>query len=481
MESRRTVAVVGAGAAGLAAARELALEGLAPTVFEAGESVGGVWAFTEETDSDAAGADPARKRVHGSMYRNLRTNLPRELMSYAALPFGDAEGGGDTRRFVGHEAVEHYLEAYADRYGLREHVRLGTRVLEATPVDAAADGAPQVRLPAPDWRRPGAAVGLVPDTTAWRVTSSGAAGGDGGSERRVEVFDALCVCNGHYSEPRLPALPGADAFPGELVHSHNYRDTKGYEGKHVVVVGAGASGEDIAREVASVAECVHLSARSWKQLLPGFVPSPDDAPIGAHKNVYRRGDVVALHADGSVDFECGARAPRADIVLMCTGYTYAFPFLEGANAVAVEDNRVGPLYEHMFTPALGASLSFIGLPWRVVPFPQFELQAKRIAAALSGRAPLPAGSEMAAHAAAEYARLDDAGVPQRHTHMLGAAQFEYNDRLADACAAPRLPQWLTGQSKRAQPELYRDEHMDEHLLPLVAQEVAQMQRVQAQA
>ena len=40
---------------------------------------------------------------------------------------------------------------------------------------------------------------------------------------------------------------------------------------------------------------------------------------------------------------------------------------------------------------------------------------------------------------------------------------------------------LTGQSKRAQPELYRDEHMDEHLLPLVAQEVAQMQRVQAQA
>lgn len=33
----------------------------------------------------------------------------------------------------------------------------------------------------------------------------------------------------------------------------------------------------------------------------------------------------------------------------------------------------------MFVPGLGPSLSFVGLPWKVVPFPQFELQAKLIA------------------------------------------------------------------------------------------------------
>jgi hypothetical protein len=36
-------------------------------------------------------------------------------------------------------------------------------------------------------------------------------------------------------------------------------------------------------------------------------------------------------------------------------------------------------YQHMFMPELGPSLSFVGLPWKVVPFPQFELQAKLIA------------------------------------------------------------------------------------------------------
>ncbi len=38
-----------------------------------------------------------------------------------------------------------------------------------------------------------------------------------------------------------------------------------------------------------------------------------------------------------------------------------------------------PLYKHMFPPALAPSLSFVGLPWKIVPFPQMELQAKLIA------------------------------------------------------------------------------------------------------
>ena len=33
--------------------------------------------------------------------------------------------------------------------------------------------------------------------------------------------------------------------------------------------------------------------------------------------------------------------------------------------MTVDDNRVGPLYKHVFPPALAPSLSFIGLPWQV--------------------------------------------------------------------------------------------------------------------
>ena len=44
-------AVIGAGAAGLVAARELVREGHKVTVFEKGSCTGGVWVYTDEVES----------------------------------------------------------------------------------------------------------------------------------------------------------------------------------------------------------------------------------------------------------------------------------------------------------------------------------------------------------------------------------------------------------------------------------------------
>lgn len=61
-------AVLGAGPAGLAVARELLREGHSVTIFEAGDGVGGAWRFDETaTDSDMLGLDDNRVRVHSSM------------------------------------------------------------------------------------------------------------------------------------------------------------------------------------------------------------------------------------------------------------------------------------------------------------------------------------------------------------------------------------------------------------------------------
>uniref|UniRef100_M4F6E5 Flavin-containing monooxygenase n=1 Tax=Brassica campestris TaxID=3711 RepID=M4F6E5_BRACM len=54
-----------------------------------------------------------------------------------------------------------------------------------------------------------------------------------------------------------------------------------------------------------------------------------------------------------------------------------------------DDNRVGPLYKHIFSPASAPSLSFIGITWKVLLFHLFELQSKWIAGVLSGRITLP--------------------------------------------------------------------------------------------
>ena len=83
-------------------------------------------------------------------------------------------------------------------------------------------------------------------------------------------------------------------------------------------------------------------------------------------------------------------------------------------------HRVGPLYQHVFPPAAAPALSFVGLPWKVVPFCQYELQSRWIARCLSGRAQLPDLAAMRADVAAFYARLRADGVPQRWALLPGS-------------------------------------------------------------
>jgi len=121
------LAVIGAGAAGLAAARELRREGHAPVVFERAAAVGGTWLYAPP----AASSDPLdAAATHSSLYASLRTNLPRETMGFLDLPFAaEAPGSADPRRFPGHEEVLRYLEAFARRFDLLRLVRFETEVL----------------------------------------------------------------------------------------------------------------------------------------------------------------------------------------------------------------------------------------------------------------------------------------------------------------------------------------------------------------
>lgn len=60
------------------------------------------------------------------------------------------------------------------------------------------------------------------------------------------------------------------------------------------------------------------------------------------------------------------------IIYVCR-YSYTFPFLDTKGMVVVDDDRVGPLYEHTFPPSLAPSLSFIGIPRKVIHFLPLKL------------------------------------------------------------------------------------------------------------
>uniref|UniRef100_A0A453J9T2 Flavin-containing monooxygenase n=2 Tax=Aegilops tauschii subsp. strangulata TaxID=200361 RepID=A0A453J9T2_AEGTS len=134
-------------------------------------------------------------------------------MGFLDFPFV-AGTEGDPRRFPGHGEVLRYLEAFARRFDLHGLVRLQTEVVS---VRRRVDGA-------------GAA--------GWSVSYCSTKLASVGNEVEEEVFDAVVVCNGHFTEPRLADIAGIDGWPGKQMHSHSYRvpdpfhgqDTGAFEG-----------------------------------------------------------------------------------------------------------------------------------------------------------------------------------------------------------------------------------------------------------
>ncbi|KAK1273140.1 Flavin-containing monooxygenase FMO GS-OX2 [Acorus gramineus] len=101
MVKRRSlkVAEIGAGVAGLTAARSLLSEG---------------------NHSDPTGLDP-----HGSLYHSLRTNLPRPLLGFSDYPF---PAGPPSGAFPSHNEVLSFIEGFARDFGLSERVRFGSEM-----------------------------------------------------------------------------------------------------------------------------------------------------------------------------------------------------------------------------------------------------------------------------------------------------------------------------------------------------------------
>ncbi|KAL1187714.1 Flavin-containing monooxygenase FMO GS-OX-like 4 [Cardamine amara subsp. amara] len=433
------VAVIGAGAAGLVAARELRREGHSVVVFERQKQVGGTWIYTDHIEPDPLSLDPTRSIVHSSVYGSLRTNLPRECMGYRDFPFILRSGvteSRDPRRFPSHREVLTYLRDFAKEFAIEEMIRFETSVVKVSPA-VESDG--------------GDGIGK------WRIESTE----NEMKIRRDEIYDAVVVCNGHYIEPRVAEIPGISSWPGKEMHSHNYRIPEPFKDQVVVLIGNSASADDISRDIARFAKEVHVACRS--NAADMYIKQTGYSNLWMHSMIER------VHEDGSVVFQNG-KTISVDVIMHCTGYKYHFPFLETSGSVTVDDNRVGPLYKDVFPPAFAPWLSFIGIPWKVVPFPMFELQSKWIAGVLSGRIPLPSKEDMVMEIKTLYSTLEAQGIPKRYTHRMGMTQFEYNDWLASQCGCSRTEEWrkemylTTGVRKRTQPETYRDEWDDHHLV-----------------
>ena len=94
-------------------------------------------------------------------------------------------------------------------------------------------------------------------TGQWVVTTR-----QDGSKTDVQAtYDFVLVCNGHYYEPKMPTFPSIETFKGTILHTHDYKDFRGFENKRVLVIGIGNSAADVACELSHHASHVSIWAR----------------------------------------------------------------------------------------------------------------------------------------------------------------------------------------------------------------------------
>lgn len=397
-----TVAIIGGGPAGLAAARWLRHHGMQPCIFEAAEGIGGQW----------NAQNPA-----SATWSGMRTNTSRTLSR-----FSDRAHDSAVPVFPRREDMLAYLEAYADQFDLPRHVRAKTRVERVR----REEGAWRI-----DWRSP--------------------------SEAGSEVFDAVVIATGAEATPAIPRIAGIERFTGPLgaQHSVQYAAADRFRDRSVLIIGGSISALEIASDLAlGGAASVTVSNRRQRYILPkliGGVPAdhllfnrmaalseatmPPEALASMMKeqvlkaggnpasygapapdpDIFAAGITQAQHflpcvAEGriairpavdridgrTVHFTDGSRA-EPDAIMFATGYTSALGYFEQREADALGLADGGPdLYAQSFHPDL-PSLAFVGLYNLVGPkLPVIELQARWIAAIWSGRQTMPSFAEMAA-------------------------------------------------------------------------------------
>ena len=219
MINRKSVAIIGGGVSGLAAAKAFDERGHRVTGFERSHDFGGVWELSRS-------------------YPDVQTQSPKDLYCFTDHPMPD-----DYPEWPKGPQVHAYLHSYADKHNLPRLFRLNTNIRS---MDRREDGKP-----------------------GWTLTIEEA------GRTRAENFDFVAICTGQFSDKNIITHPGQDEFVGNggrAMHSSEYTDPSIVKGKRVVVLGGSKSATDIVVNAAnSGASQVTMVYRENVWRVPYFV------------------------------------------------------------------------------------------------------------------------------------------------------------------------------------------------------------------
>ena len=204
--------IIGAGVSGLYQLYRLRQIGLNVRSFEAGGGVGGTWYWN---------------RYPGARFDS-------ESYSYAYSFSEELLQEWDwTEHFSGQPENEKYLNFVADKFKLKPHIRLNSRIKSAI-FDEQAN--------------------------RWNVTTE-----DGHRARAQYVISAV----GILSATHMPNIPGINTFKGQSFHTSRWPHEKvDFTGKRVGVIGSGATAVQLIPHVAKEAKHLTVFQRSANYCCP---------------------------------------------------------------------------------------------------------------------------------------------------------------------------------------------------------------------
>ncbi|XP_049542499.1 senecionine N-oxygenase-like [Anopheles darlingi] len=355
--------IIGAGLGGIVSARHALDAGGNVTLFEQSKHIGGTWVLDDRTGVDEHGIP-----IHSSMYRGLKSNLPRETMGF--LDFEIEDRGVN---YVPAEDVLAFVKRYVEKHVPLDRIMLQHQVIQVTR-----------QFNEQQW------LVIVRDLLENRI--------------KMFHFDFLLISVGRYASPMLPDYAERNRFTGRQLHSHDFRDAHDFRGEDVLVIGGGPSATDITLMLADVVNSITISHRS---AIPLNFP--------AEKNIVQRAVVTDLTHDGA--YFADGTAGTYSVVLFCTGYRFSFPFLSVDCGLTVKDRSIEPLYKHCIN-INQPTMAIIGSPFPAFATLMMDLQARFCVQLFSQQKTLPSKEEMLLDLAADQKERKDRGFDADRSEQL---------------------------------------------------------------
>ncbi|XOV82612.1 MAG: flavin-containing monooxygenase [bacterium] len=210
------VVIVGAGISGIGSAYHLKTHcpGKSYTIIESRSALGGTWDLFR--------------------YPGIRSDSDMHTLGYSFKPWKAAKSIADG------PAIREYLHETAAENDLAQHIQFNHTVTAA------------------DWSS---------DEQHWGVTT------ENNGQSRTITCRMLLMCSGYYNYAKgyTPEFAGMHDYQGTVVHPQHWPEDLDYAGKHVVVIGSGATAMTLVPAMAEQAASVTMLQRS-----PTYVVSRPD-------------------------------------------------------------------------------------------------------------------------------------------------------------------------------------------------------------